>query len=376
MTSQGQSLNEKTSSNSHLEDEKQNKKQALSNAANRNINEDLSSNNNTSTIYNNLKRIPINTSRILKDYDENDDEYIIEVDGDLDLEKAESQDENDDYEHDDHDDDDDVEYGQNKVNSKLLFQQQNDLDDTNYFNNLNKNPNEIDCDDNLNVNVSSNTLNNSNSANSIEVKMLEKFKEIYQGEYCLSDHKLQKHFEKIFILIVNKRLCSDAWYKSNDFSNKALYLTLYLLRIYLRNSLYQRQFLQTKNSFNYLAKLLNKYVNFYSTLHNQIIIHSHILDQLLNILTKILLSDSLLLTYDQQQRNGSGGGASSRVGSGGNNNNIKQLSTSMNSLGKEIIKIFFDYNLHVGLMQIIEASNELCLIHASLNILIQISTLE
>ena len=316
-----------------------------------------------------MKRIPINTSRILND--ENDDEYIVEVDGDLDLE---SQEENDDYDNDDHDDDDDVEYGQSKLNNKLIFQQQNDLDDTNYFNNLNKNPNDVEYDDNTNVNISSNTLNNSNNANNIEVKMLEKFKETYQGEYFLSDHKLQKHFEKIFFLIVNKRICSDTWYKSSEFSNKALYLTLYLLRIYLRNSYYQRQFLQTKNSFNNLAKLLKKYVNFYSTLHNQIIIHSHILDQLLNILTKILLSDSLLLTYDQQQRNGSGGG-NSRVGSGGNSSNIK-LPTSMNSLGKEITKTFFEYNLHVGLMQIIEASNELCLIHASLSILIQISTLE
>jgi hypothetical protein len=365
--------------NNHLEDEKQIKKQALSNAVtNRYTNEELSNtnNNNTSTIYNNLKRNQINANKILKDYDENDDEFIDEVDGELDLEKAESQDENDEYENDDHDDDDDVEYGQSKPNNnKIHLQQQNDLDDTNYFNNLNKNPNEIDYEDNSNINTSSNTLNNSNSANSVEIKMLEKFKETYQGEYCLSEHKLQKHFEKIFLLIVNKRLCSDTWHKSSDFSYKSLYLTLYLLRIYLRNSLYQRHFMQTKNSFSYLAKLLNKYIHFYSTLHNQIIIHSHILDQLLNILTKILLSDSILLAYDQQQRNGSGG---PRVGSGGggNSSNNKQLTTSLNSLGKEVTRIFFDSNLHVGLMQIIEASNELCLIHASLNILIQISTLE
>ena len=123
-------------------------------------------------------------------------------------------------------------------------------------------------------------------------------------------------------------------------------------------------------------QLLKHYV--YSQLHNQIIIHSHILDQLLNILTKILLSDSILLSHDQQQqRSGSGSGAN-RVGSGGNNTSVanKHSASCINGLGKEIVKNFFEYNLHVGLMQIIEASNELCLIHASLNILIQISTLE
>ena len=292
------------------------------------------------------------------------------------MEKAESQDENDYDENEDHDDDDDVEYGQSKFssNTSKLAYQQNEVDDTNYFTNLHRNANDNDVDEM----VSSNALNNSNSANRAEVKILEKFKEAYQGEYCLSEHKLQKFFEKIFALTLQRRLCSEAWHKSSDFSNKALYLTLYSLRIFLRNSYYQKQFLQTKSSFIHLSKLLNKYVTFHSTLHNQVIIHSHILDQLLNILTKILLSDSILLTYDQQQqqRTGSGSGAS-RVGSGGNNSNNKQSSSSsMNVLGKEVAKSFFEYNLHVGLMQIIESSNELCLIHASLNILIQISTLE
>ena len=83
---------------------------------------------------------------MLRDYYENEDEYIVEVDGDLDLDKAESQEENDESENDEHDDDDDVEYGQHRavstlvnVNNKLVYNhhQQSDLDDTNYFNNLN-----------------------------------------------------------------------------------------------------------------------------------------------------------------------------------------------------------------------------------------------
>ena len=249
------------------------------------------------------------------------------------------------------------------------------MDDTNYFNNLNKNnpPDSMidsSCADDIHY------LNNSNSGNSVEVKILEKFKDTYQGEYSLSESKLQKYFEKIFALLVTKRLCSDTWYKSSDYSNKALYLTLYSLRIFMRNAHYQRQFLQVKGSFVCLAKLLNKYVNFYATMHNQIIIHSHILDQLLNILTKILLSDAILSAHEPQARNGSGGGGGggSRVGSGGNSK--QSNASSINGLGKEIAKHFFENNLHVGLMQIIEASNELCLIHASLNILIQICTLE
>jgi NIMA (never in mitosis gene a)-related kinase len=80
----------------------------------------------------------------------------------------------------------------------------------------------------------------------------------------------------------------------------------------------------------------------------------------------VLLSDAIAATYEQQ-RSGSGG---SRTGSGSTKN------ASPNSLGKDIAKLFFDHHLHVGLMQIIEASNELCLIHASLNILIHISTLD
>lgn len=54
-------------------------------------------------------------NKLLKDYYENDDEEdIVVVDGDSDLEKAESQDENDFEDNFEHDDDDDVEYGQKR----------------------------------------------------------------------------------------------------------------------------------------------------------------------------------------------------------------------------------------------------------------------
>ena len=43
---------------------------------------------------------------------------------------------------------------------------------------------------------------------------------------------------------------------------------------------------------------------------------------------------------------------------------------------KEINKLFFNSKAHVSLMQLIESSNELSLVHASLNILIQLSTIE
>jgi hypothetical protein len=58
--------------------------------------------------------------KILKDFEDNDDEDIVVVDGEFDLEKAESHSENEIYENEAsyfHDDDDDVEYGQNRVTS-------------------------------------------------------------------------------------------------------------------------------------------------------------------------------------------------------------------------------------------------------------------
>lgn len=64
--------------------------------------------------HHNPNHFELNRQRLLKDYEDNDDEDIIVVDGEFDLEKAESHSEN---ENENYDDDDDVEYGQNRVSS-------------------------------------------------------------------------------------------------------------------------------------------------------------------------------------------------------------------------------------------------------------------
>lgn len=81
-------------------------------------------------------------------------------------------------------------------------------------------------------------------------------------------------------------------------------------------------------------------------------------------MTKVILSETNILIYEQ--RNGSG---TSRNGS---STSLKQT----NSLAKEISKHFFDFNLHVSLLHLIDTSNDICLIHGSLSLLIQISNIE
>lgn len=77
-------------------------------------------------------------------------------------------------------------------------------------------------------------------------------------------------------------------------------------------------------------------------------------------------------------RNGSGtSNSNSRASSGNSNlNSNTNLTAPPNLKSKKLIKIFFDFNIHVSLMQLIENSNELCLVHSSLNILIHISNIE
>lgn len=120
---------------------------------------------------------------LLKDaLDCDDDENIVEVDDDLDLDKAFSQDDDDEDDEDlnqsNHDDDDDVEYGQ----SRLI-----------HFNSRNK------------------TTKIENDLNKIEreLEALENFRQIYQNEYKLNEHKLHKYFERFFNSIVKKFLCSE-----------------------------------------------------------------------------------------------------------------------------------------------------------------------
>ena len=130
---------------------------------------------------NNAHAINSTASKILRDYYENDDEYIVEVDGDLDLDKQESQDENEDFYNDDHDDDDDVEYGQNRFASTNTVVNLGDkeLDENNYFSNLNKARLDSYFSEGDGNNEHTDNLNNSNSSNSVEVQMLEKFKWVY-----------------------------------------------------------------------------------------------------------------------------------------------------------------------------------------------------
>ncbi len=108
------------------------------------------------------------------------------------------------------------------------------------------------------------------------------------------------------------------------------------MRILLRNLKLQKQFIQTQSSFHHLTILFLKYADLYSSpnvVHN--LLHAHILDQFLNILGKIILVNS--------------------------------------SVSKEISRVFFDLKLHVALMELIGASNDLCIIHGALNLFIYIS---
>ncbi len=168
------------------------------------------------------------------------------------------------------------------------------------------------------------------------LKALEDFKRFYQNEYKLSEHKMFKQFENLSYLLINNCICSEKWLTVCEWSNKTIYLIVYCLRILLRNLKLQKQFIQTPNSFNHLTRLFLKYADSYSSpivAHN--LLHAHILDQLLNILAKIILVNS--------------------------------------SVSKEISKVFFDLKLHVALMELIGASNDLSIIHGSLSLFIYIS---
>jgi len=96
----------------------------------------------------------------------------------LDLDKAYSQDDEDEDDEFNqlHDDDDDVEYGQSRSN---LIQ----------FNSKN---------------IKKNLFAEDNNKIDYVFQALESFRQTYQTEYKLNEHKLQKYFEKLFILIVKK----------------------------------------------------------------------------------------------------------------------------------------------------------------------------
>lgn len=166
------------------------------------------------------------------------------------------------------------------------------------------------------------------------IKALEDFKRLYQNEYKLSEHKLFDKFDEFFTHLINNCICSDNWLPTCEWSSRSIYLILYSLRILLRNMHLQKKFLLVKNSVSQLTRLLLKYCAFYTSLSSQLIVHAHILDQLLNILTKIFMANS--------------------------------------SISTDISKVFFEANLHVALMQLISISTDLCLIHGSLNLFIYI----
>lgn len=83
-------------------------------------------------------------------------------------------------------------------------------------------------------------------------------------------------------------------------------------------------------------------------------------------MNKVMTSDALVEAMTTSSGGGSGGGGG-RAGSG---------NMVCSTVGKKVVKSFFEFNLHVSLMQLIEVSNELCLVHACLNILIHMSAIE
>ena len=301
-----------------------------------------------------------NNNKLVRDEFENDDEDIVLVDGgDSDFDRAESQDE-DNFEDHDHDDNDDV----------VVLDGQ-----TRRATSAHTLTSEAPKTRSQKLTVSFvETEPAENSPLLIEIEHLEKFKSLYQAEYRLSESRVQKYFEKIFSLIVSRRICSKSWTAQTAcHSNKNVYLVLYALRILLRDVYYQRKFLAIESSFSSIAKLFNRYVSTYSSAHSQILIHSHILDQLLNILAKILFSEPLLAELELF-RQGSGTSRHSSANSAGS----ATAATTQNeaNIVKKLSKRFFGYRLHVHLMQLIENSNELCLVQASLNLLVQIASID
>jgi hypothetical protein len=92
-------------------------------------------------------------------------------------------------------------------------------------------------------------------------------------------------------------------------------------------------------------------------------------------------SEPLLIALESSK---SIGGTANRLGSATSSNSNLDVrsphasagSANSTNLLKKMSKKIFEYDLHVYLMQLIENSNELCLVHASLNILVQIANLE
>ncbi|RNA20585.1 hypothetical protein BpHYR1_013767 [Brachionus plicatilis] len=294
----------------------------------------------------------VNYAPLHKDFYENDDEDIVVVDEEIDLEKAESHD--DLSENEGHDDDDDVEYGpksSKKVSaksSKKTIAQSTEIS---------LDPDEFNA----------------------EVKILEKFKNLFQKEYDFSESSNHALFEKILNLLVTKRINSQIWLKyycaTLIFKKSSCQLTT--LNEFYVSSLIQLIYKFTfpeitewslQCFFYFLCfkdLLFKKYVNTYNSFHSQILIHSHIIDLLLNILTKLILNETYLSSIESHRH---GSGSISRSCSSNLSQNLAQTKT--------LASLIFERQIHVCFLQLIEVSSELCLVHSSLNILIYIANID
>lgn len=204
-----------------------------------------------------------------------------------------------------------------------------------------------------------------NQANEREIQILELFKQRYQNEII---DKYVKYYDRIFQLVVCKRISSKSWLTGPSCSNKNIYLVLYAIRILLRNHHYQKQFLKIKNSFHSIGLLLKKYVKMYLENNNHTLIYAHIIDQLLNILNKILFSDTILSGVEQRNPSKASKAASSSSTSSGG-------AAKQSKLAESVFRSLFENSLHIHLMQLIERSNELCHVHNSFSLLVHICNL-
>jgi hypothetical protein len=312
----------------------------------------------------------LNVNKLLKDDeldeaedddDENDDEDIVVVDGvedDSDFDRGESQDETE-YFADEHDHDDDVQCGGSggRKNNK-----------SNRIHSARTLTNEHEPTGGVDIEPEENTPLH------FELLYLEKFKNCYQTEYNLNENaRLHKQLDRLFTLVVNKRICSRAWRQQRAPSSKNVYLILFCLRILLRDTFFQRKFLTIESGFASVAKLFERYVSTYASVYSQLIIHSHILDQLLNILTKVLFSEPLLAELEIAR---SGSGGTSRQGSAASSSTANNNKSASNNLVKRLSRRFFSLNVHVSIMQLLENSNELSLVHPSLNLLVQVCSID
>lgn len=127
----------------------------------------------------NSSKTNLNFSPYQKDFYENDDEDIVVVDEEIDLEKAESHDDLSDNEV--HDDDDDVEFGPKPNKKSSAKNKKKTIAQT--------------------IELETDELNS-------EVKILEKFKNLFHKEYEFSESTNNALFEKILNLLVTKRINS------------------------------------------------------------------------------------------------------------------------------------------------------------------------